>query len=79
MEGESIPSSYEAHPPAWALSSHPRTQKDPCKDVGGGGTTPSQMKLFLQELSAISETLELMRKQFADGLDRLVVALSSVN
>ncbi len=41
--------------------------------------TPAQAKLFLQELSAISETLELMRKQFADGLDRLVVALSSVN
>ncbi len=41
--------------------------------------TPSQMRLFLQELSAISETLELMRKQFAEGLDRLVVALSSVN
>ncbi len=41
--------------------------------------TPAQARLFLQELSAISETLELMRKQFAEGLDRLVVALSSVN
>ncbi len=41
--------------------------------------TPTQAKLFLQELSAISETLELMRKQFAEGLDRLVVALASVN
>ncbi len=41
--------------------------------------TPAQAKLFLQELSAISGTLELMRKQFAEGLDRLVVALSSVN
>ncbi len=41
--------------------------------------TPAQAKLFLQELSAISETLELMRKQFAEGLDRLVVALSSAN
>ncbi len=41
--------------------------------------TPAQARLFLRELSAISQTLELMRKQFAEGLDRLVVALSSVN
>ncbi len=41
--------------------------------------TPHQMKLLLAVLTAQANTLELMRRQFAEGLDRLVVALSSVN
>ncbi len=41
--------------------------------------TPHQMKLLLEVLVAQADTLELMRRQFAEAIDRIVVALSSVN
>ncbi len=41
--------------------------------------TPNQFKGFMVELRALAATMELWRRQNAEAIDRIVVALSSVN
>lgn len=41
--------------------------------------TPAQFKIFLKELCLIREALQAQDRAFRTSIDRVIVALSSVN